>query len=633
MHIHSPAIIHALRSVVKYYPGQNLMGESIIVQGPTYAILVHHEEELREYAEKCHPSRLTEPICPREKDAYHDIKILQEFLEQTIMPDVRIERERNLRGLETFEMSWVRKKPGSTFKFIRDDTMQWVVGVIESVGGGTVGFGGTAWLTGYWYLDFNGSFLGPCKANVLTQRYEGERSGEFMQIIGENAFEEPLDESVKEFVEQGEKCFKLMTKKCQYYDGQTFDFPHHQIQGLVMVDMKKYYSDVDSKKDNPTKPTIPAHRSEKTWLTDCTCVICRKRKEEASRAKRSLELFADFYRIFPEHTKLKPHKFFLLPHKLWAFVFKTRTWEQLHVKDFKEPRFQQDMIDNLVMDASRIKTLKALAGSYIRQNIHGEKTEVAPWSADFIQGKGQGQIILLHGKPGVGKTCTAECIAEYTKRPLMVLTSSDIGADPEKIESFLSDGFKTASSWGAVLLIDEADVFMERRSSNDLNRNCLVAGFLRALEFYDGILFLTTNRVGAFDDAFISRIHVKLYYPDFTDEERQRVWKTFIDKLMKDRGHSIRVSIDAKDFIRGREMREVKWNGREIRNAFQTAVALAEYDAEKDDEGKILLTDTHLRSIVDMSRDFKRYLDETHGADEDKRAAMENIRHDDRRER
>jgi hypothetical protein len=65
------------------------------------------------------------------------------------------------------------------------------------------------------------------------------------------------------------------------------------------------------------------------------------------------------------------------------------------------------MIDKLVMDATRIKTLKALAGSYIRQNIHGEKTEVAPWSADFIQGKGQGQIILLHGKPGVGKTCTA----------------------------------------------------------------------------------------------------------------------------------------------------------------------------------------------------------------------------------
>jgi len=164
----------------------------------------------------------------------------------------------------------------------------------------------------------------------------------------------------------------------------------------------------------------------------------------------------------------------------------------------------------------------------------------------------------------------------------MVLTSSDIGADPEMIENVLSDGFKTASNWGAVFLIDEADVFMERRSSNDLERNCLVAGeqypvalvfldgtdllpgFLRALEFYDGILFLTTNRVGAFDDAFISRIHVKLYYPDFNDKQRQQIWQTFINKLIKERGPSsgsptrFRVSIDAKEFIKGKEMKEVK---------------------------------------------------------------------------
>lgn len=81
--------------------------------------------------------------------------------------------------------------------------------------------------------------------------------------------------------------------------------------------------------------------------------------------------------------------------------------EQLHVESLREPKFEQDMIDKLVMDPARIKTLKALAGSYIRENKHGVKSTQAPWSADFIQGKGQGQIILLHGKPGVGKTCTA----------------------------------------------------------------------------------------------------------------------------------------------------------------------------------------------------------------------------------
>lgn len=98
----------------------------------------------------------------------------------------------------------------------------------------------------------------------------------------------------------------------------------------------------------------------------------------------------------------------------------------------------------------------------------------------------------------------------------MAITSSDIGTDPSVVEANLTRSFKLAKSWGAVLLIDEADVFMERRGPADMERNSLVAGlcsvssfyctkadwgpgFLRALEFYDGILFLTTNRIGAFD--------------------------------------------------------------------------------------------------------------------------------------
>lgn len=58
----------------------------------------------------------------------------------------------------------------------------------------------------------------------------------------------------------------------------------------------------------------------------------------------------------------------------------------------------------------------------------------------------------------------------------MVLTSSDIGTTPDEVEANLTRQFKTARSWGAVLLIDEADVFMERRSTADLIRNSLVAG-------------------------------------------------------------------------------------------------------------------------------------------------------------
>lgn len=58
----------------------------------------------------------------------------------------------------------------------------------------------------------------------------------------------------------------------------------------------------------------------------------------------------------------------------------------------------------------------------------------------------------------------------------MILTSSGIGTDPATVEMNLTKSFKSAKRWGAVLLIDEADVFMERRKGTDLARNSLVAG-------------------------------------------------------------------------------------------------------------------------------------------------------------
>jgi hypothetical protein len=71
---------------------------------------------------------------------------------------------------------------------------------------------------------------------------------------------------------------------------------------------------------------------------------------------------------------------------------------------------------------------------------------------------------------------SSECVAEYTRRPLLSLTCSDIGVDPNTVESQLIKYFKLAKQWGAILLIDEADIYMEKRVSQDLQRNSLVAG-------------------------------------------------------------------------------------------------------------------------------------------------------------
>lgn len=85
------------------------------------------------------------------------------------------------------------------------------------------------------------------------------------------------------------------------------------------------------------------------------------------------------------------------------------------------------------------------------------------------------------------------------------------------------------------------------------------------LEFYDGILFLTTNRVGAFDDAVLSRVHITLFYPDLDSEQRLHVWKTLIDKLKMEKP-SIQVDYAVKEYLLSKEMREFEMNGKEIRN-------------------------------------------------------------------
>lgn len=286
--------------------------------------------------------------------------------------------------------------------------------------------------------------------------------------------------------------------------------------------------------------------------------------------------------------------------------------------------------------------IKALSHRYTMQSETG-----AAWSADFVRNKGEGQIFLLHGKPGVGKTTTAECVAEITRRPLLSLTCGDLGIEPSFVETQLMKWLKLATSWEAILLLDEADVYLESRISQDLQRNTLVSIFLRALEYYQGLLFLTTNRVGTFDDAFVSRIHVVIHYPDFTDEQRGQIWDIFFNKLEREK-ENIKFTQRTVDYAKeSTEMQSLGWNGREIRNgnckpypivfthtndshhqAFNTAVGLAEYENERDGKQRVVFHARHLEQVVKMSRAFQDYLSSTHGMSQAEQARTYRTRND-----
>ena len=131
-------------------------------------------------------------------------------------------------------------------------------------------------------------------------------------------------------------------------------------------------------------------------------------------------------------------------------------------------------------------------------------------------------------------------------------------------------------AWGAILLLDEADVFLEQRQAQDVHRNALVSVFLRLLEYYQGVLFLTTNRVQTFDEAFQSRIHMGIKYSDLTPKARKSIWQNHIGKVLakKEEGMEVEEFKD-KDY---EELSKKVMNGRQIKNAVGNAqkFALAE---------------------------------------------------------
>lgn len=187
---------------------------------------------------------------------------------------------------------------------------------------------------------------------------------------------------------------------------------------------------------------------------------------------------------------------------------------------------------------------------------------------DIIAGKGRGIIFLLSGPPGCGKTLTAEAAAEVTQRPLYSVSAGSLGTKVDEVEERLGKTLELARTWGAVLLLDEADVFLQQRDSNDIERNALVSIFLRQIEYYQGILVLTTNRVDQFDIAFESRIHVSIRYPELGRDARRVIWGNFLDRAGRSGGNAHTMFTDSeKDELASKEV-----NGRQVSSSMLSSI-------------------------------------------------------------
>ncbi|QDS71139.1 hypothetical protein FKW77_009891 [Venturia effusa] len=272
-----------------------------------------------------------------------------------------------------------------------------------------------------------------------------------------------------------------------------------------------------------------------------------------------------------------------------GFALNEKQWLEFSLSGISDIEWNDQAFASLVIPENQKHVVKALVSSH---KFHSRDA-----IDDVVQGKGRGKVFVLHGPPGVGKTLTAEGIAEDLRVPLYAVSMGELGTQTNRLEAMLQQVMDIAHSWGAVLLLDEADVFLERRQHQDVHRNALVSIFLRQLEYFQGVLFLTTNRVETFDEAFQSRIHAALKYGELSLSARKAVWKQYIERVRVKEGVEVMPfkNQDLEDLSRK------TLNGRQIKNTVGTAQALALF------EEKGMGMD-HIKRVLEVAESFDRDL-------------------------
>ncbi|KAH7136820.1 hypothetical protein B0J13DRAFT_81180 [Dactylonectria estremocensis] len=507
----------------------------------------------------------------------------------------------------------------------------------------------------------------------------------------------PSQQYRQKLIRRGVKFLEAAGVKHMYYDGSTLEV-REEVESQVVVDFETAFTFEEQPKEHLKKPilevligNLPTSKDDDDE-NDRTSEFCRGFCCEDEAHVHNDTYVDDMQRtqyiesLLPKPPVQETPSVAILPrllkemqtgpgksavaaddelvimsYRVFGFVLRSRKWAQLDLtfltdvqpselgaptaasqsreeegKTTETTIAPKRAFDRLVLEQGHKPMIVSLIAQHFRdKESKGGLTE----QVDIVKGKGKGLILLLHGAPGVGKTSTAEGVAEMFKKPLLQITCGDLGTTAKEVEQTLETNFTLASRWGCILLLDEADVFLAERTKEDFKRNGLVAAFLRVLEYYAGILFLTTNRVGDFDEAFTSRIHISLYYPELNAEKTVEVFKINMEMLeerfarKKRRIEIDKMGVGSFASQHFAQHPHARWNGRQIRNACQTALALAEFEAQGNSHEAILkpdavvrLTVAHFNTVRNAYLEFNKYMNDLYGSNAARRAKEAKLR-------
>ncbi|KAJ9652347.1 hypothetical protein H2198_008386 [Neophaeococcomyces mojaviensis] len=551
--IMSPYIIFALQKVVNEFPDEHFWSDTVTIQSP-YRPVFHYREELAKYADEA-----------EDEDVKAHVRLLLTFMEKELRRALSQYTANVQNALDKPSISysnlWMIYKPGELFFTGGGASLKCmqVVDSYEQTGNCA------AYIVVGKTFTHDGERYGYEEHRVRQAPYKGMKPLAKLRCVAHDYFEEA--ETAKEtLIARGRKFCSLKGSHYKTYAGTA----------SALANVRDWNSYGEYKQE----PMIISSR-----------VMIDTKMFGIMKSPNRISL--DDYKAMPMDVSEEEEKEYidnrdllLADHKIPGYALQAKRWCWFNVDLINPIVFNTEAFDSLLLPAKQ----KSLVHSLVK--IHASGNDEFD---DMIAGKGKGLVFVLHGCPGVGKTFTAESVADHIQRPLYVLNSGELGIEPTEVEGNLSKALMLAVAWNAILLIDEADVFLEQRSLHDLQRNTLVSLFLQTLEYYEGILFLTTNRITSFDPAFKSRVHLALKYHALTAAARKELWKTFISRTSK--------TAPVFDDEALERLAAVDVNGRQIKNAVRTANALAR------DEGRTLCEE-HLQSVLETIADFEADLGE-----------------------
>ncbi|EPE28706.1 P-loop containing nucleoside triphosphate hydrolase [Glarea lozoyensis ATCC 20868] len=553
--IRSPYIKAALEQVIGSYPGVNIHTDGPILINDDPWCLFHYRNELRGYAAKL-----------RNKKAKEHIHFVLQYMAKVLRREIAnyeslmVNNDREP-GLE-FQNLWMAFKPGILLYKKSGDSkdIDMICRFREMEIKKDSDTSPSYWRLKVEMLAWVGEELKYVLGRFHINKYDGYRPLTALDLYP-LAYHPDTELVQRRVLARGKKYVTMFGVHHCFHDGiaslVAFAGPQLKLisfmaRGRVMVDRAEFNNDV--------RFVIP-------------------------------EIVPDSKIIDPllgEHLTLSEEELLICEYNIPAFTLSTKRWGLFNVSNLDRVEYNHDAFSRLILPSGVKKMLSAL--------VHLQEGETSQFD-DLIVGKGKGLIILLHGLPGVGKTFTAESIADFSKRPLYTIGKSDFGHTAfQDSEIRLTAALARAAKWKAIVLLDEADVFMQERGANEMFRNEQVSVLLRILEYFEGTMFLTTNRVQTIDPAFKSRIHLSLTYPALSSESRSELWETFILKGTEENSRPKWLTARFLDKISKEEV-----NGREIKNIVRVAHALAFNDKRSMKATDIL---QGLQSLRTFERDF-----------------------------